>query len=144
MICIALDVGRKRIGVAKTDELGLLAHPAGCVRRTSDEAARAEIRRLVLQWGAEKLVVGLPKEMSGEIGPAAREVLDFAEPLRADLPGVELLFWDERLTTKGTERILIELDVSRRKRRSLVDALSAQWLLAGFLEAERVKGEQGG
>ena len=134
---VGLDVGRKRIGVAKTDELGLLAHGVGFIERKSDPSARDQIRALVLEWNARKVVIGLPKEMSGKIGQAAEEVMAFAELLKKDLGDVAVDFWDERLSTRETERTLISLDVSRSKRRKLLDQMSAQTILQSYLDSSK-------
>lgn len=137
MMMVGLDVGRKRIGVAKTDEIGLLAHGVGFIERKNDQSARDQIRSLVLEWNARKVVIGLPKEMSGNIGQAAEEVMAFAELLKKDLGDVAVDFWDERLSTRETERTLISLDVSSSKRRKLLDQMSAQTILQSYLDSSK-------
>lgn len=138
-VMIGLDVGEKRIGVAKTDELGLMAHAVGFVRRTSDEDALAEISRLVLEWRAERLVLGLPRNMSGKIGPMAEKVMRFGDALRKRLPQVAVEYWDERLSSKARERALIGWDLSRGKRRKVLDKLAAQEILQNYLDAHMTK-----
>lgn len=137
MILLGLDVGEKRIGVAKTDELEIMAHAVGFVTRTTDRQAVAEIHHFVLEWNVKVLIVGLPKDLKGRLGPAASKVQAFGDLLKHELPQVELVYWDERLSTRETERILIGLDVSRRKRRKMVDSFAAQSILQNYLDAHR-------
>ncbi len=134
-IIIGLDVGEKRIGVAKTDEMGFMAHAVGMIERRSDHYAIDEIKRLVIEWTAEKIVVGLPKEMSGKVGKGAEKVIRFGDLIKKELPDVALEYWDERLSTKGAERNLIEMDVSRSRRKQVIDKLAAQSILQNYLEA---------
>lgn len=137
MILLALDVGEKRIGVAKSDELGIFAHPVGFIARKSDRHAIAEVSKLVIEWNPEKIVVGLPKEMSGKIGKAAEKVMEFGAAVQAAIPGTAIEYWDERLSTKGAERVLIDSDVSRKKRRSVIDKMAAQAILQNYIDANK-------
>ena len=105
---LGLDIGKKRIGVAKTDELALMAHSVGLIHRTSDKQAIVEILKLVIEWEVKKVVMGLPKDMKGHIGKAAEGVMAFGTKLQAELQNAELEYWDERLSTRGSERMLIE------------------------------------
>lgn len=132
---IGLDVGEKRIGVAKTDELGFMAHAVGMIERRSDRYAVHEIKQLVIEWKAEKIVVGLPKDMSGKVGRMAEKVMRFGDLLKKEMPEAALEYWDERLSTKGAERTLIGMDVSRSKRKQVIDKLAAQSILQNYLEA---------
>ncbi len=132
---LGLDVGEKRIGVAKTDELGMMAHAVGYIKRLTDRQAISEICQLVLEWKVEAIVVGLPREMSGKVGKIADKVVEFGNLLKKELPSVVIEYWDERLSTKGAERFLIESDVSRSKRRQVIDKLAAQAILQNYLEA---------
>lgn len=132
---IGLDVGEKRIGVAKTDEMGFMAHAVGLIERRSDRYAVDEIKRFVIEWNADKIIVGLPKEMSGKVGKVAEKVMRFGELIRKELPEVQVEYWDERLSTKGAERNLIEMDVSRSRRKQVIDKLAAQSILQNYMEA---------
>lgn len=132
---IGLDIGEKRIGVAKTDEMGFMAHAVGLIERRTDRYAIDEIKRLVIEWKAEKIVLGFPKEMSGKIGKMAEKVMRFGELLKKEFPDVAIEYWDERLSTKGAERNLIEMDVSRGKRKQVIDKLAAQAILQNYMEA---------
>ena len=139
MTLAALDVGGKRIGIARTDEMGFMAHAVGFIERRTDKQAVADIRNFVLECSAKKLVVGLPKDLSGKIGIAADKVMRFAELLKKELPEVEIEFWDERLSSKVAERVLIEGGVSRRKRRQSIDKLAAQAILQSYLDAHKTR-----
>ncbi|HWP34392.1 MAG TPA: Holliday junction resolvase RuvX [Thermodesulfobacteriota bacterium] len=132
---LGLDVGSKTIGVAVSDEFGWTAQGLTTLARTGREADVAAVRRLVEAWGAERVVVGLPRNMDGSIGPAARAVLEFAEALGAALP-VPVVTWDERLTTAAATRTLLEAGLSRRRRRRVVDTLAATFILQGYLDRQ--------
>ena len=137
---MALDVGSKRIGVAVGDETGLIATPVGVVPRGDGD--HAELRRLIAEWGVERLVVGLPTGLSGREGPQAADVRTYADSLitalaagAAPTPGID--FWDERLTTAIAERSLIASGVRRARRKTRVDAVAAAVILQDYLDAAR-------
>jgi putative Holliday junction resolvase len=132
----ALDVGDARIGVAVSDELGITAQGIGVVRRVGGRRDLEALGTLLAPYGPERLVVGLPLNMNGTEGPQAAKVRAFAERVAAHL-GLPLEFWDERLTTVAAERVLIEADVSRRRRREVVDRVAATLILEGFLARRR-------
>jgi putative holliday junction resolvase len=134
---IGLDLGKKRIGVAKTDELEAMAHPSATIERTNDQVAVEKVRELVLEYRPTTLVIGFPKKMNGELGAAAEETLKFGKLLEPVIPDVKIVYWDERLSTKGTERRLRELDLSGSRRRKMVDKFSAQWILEGYLTSQK-------
>jgi putative Holliday junction resolvase len=131
---MGLDVGGKRTGVAISDEFGVLASPVGLVLRGARD--RAEFRDLVRRWSVTRLVVGLPKSLSGREGPQAAEVRAYADSLAADL-GLEIDYWDERLTSTMAERALIESGSSRKKRRDQIDSVAAALILQNYLDAKR-------
>jgi putative Holliday junction resolvase len=128
----ALDVGDVRIGVAVSDELGLTAQGVGVVRRVGGRRDLDALAHLLAPYAPERLVVGLPLNMNGSEGPQAVRVRTFAAKVAAHL-GLPLEFWDERLTTVAAERALLEADLSRRRRRELVDQVAATLILEGFL-----------
>jgi putative Holliday junction resolvase len=133
---MGLDVGGKRTGVAISDELGILASPVGFVARGSRD--RAEFRDLVAKWSVSRLVVGLPRGLSGREGPQAAEVRAYADALAADL-GLDIDYWDERLTSAMAERSLIESGVRRDRRRNQIDAVAASLILQNYLDAKRAR-----
>ena len=132
---MGIDIGEKRIGIAVSDSLGYTAQGVETYTRTGEEDA-AYIAAKMKELGASKVVVGLPLNMNGSEGPAAQKVREFADKLTA--LGVEVDFQDERLTTVSAERMLIEADVSRKKRRQVVDKLAAVYILRAYLDRHPV------
>lgn len=132
---LGVDYGEKRIGIASGDlELGI-ATPLQMVEvRNADQAVEA-VKRVCAEKEAGKVVVGLPINMDGSEGPAATGALAFAARLR-DVLSVPVETWDERLSTRIAESVLLDADVSRAKRRGVVDKLAAQVILQGYLDAQ--------
>jgi putative Holliday junction resolvase len=128
----ALDVGEVRVGVAVSDELGLTAHGVAVVPRAGGRRDLDALARVLAPYAPERLVVGLPLNMNGSEGPQAARVRAFATAVAAHL-GLPLEFWDERLTTVAAERALLEADLSRRRRRQVVDKVAATLILEGYL-----------
>lgn len=129
----ALDVGDATIGVAVTDELGVAAHPVRTIRRTASIKSDLKMVEDVLaELGAEKVVVGLPLLASGDEGPQAAKVRDFFERLQRRLRIPAELF-DESLSTVEAEKLLLDADVSRAKRRKVIDQMAAVVILQDYL-----------
>ena len=131
---LGLDLGDKRIGLAVSDPLRMTAQPAGMLARRGPRADLRALAALVQERGVVQVVIGYPLLMSGEAGTRAQGAVAFAEALRAQLPGVKVELWDERLSTVEVQRTLIAADVSRRKRRLVIDSLSAVLILQGFMD----------
>lgn len=131
---LALDVGDRRIGIAASDELGITAQGVTTLHRRSWAADLAEIARLVEAREAEAVVVGLPLALDGTAGPRAQTVHAFIKRLES-VVSVPILTWDERLSTVAAERVLLDADVSRAKRRQVVDKTAAVVILQHFLDA---------
>lgn len=132
---LGVDLGGKRVGFAVSDPTGVIATPL-CVVQVKDDADRVRVvMEQCRETGAERLVVGLPVNMNGTHGPAVEAVVRFVERVRA-LLDVPVDTWDERLTTKMAERVLIEAGMSRRGRKKVVDKLAAQLILQGYLDAK--------
>ncbi len=135
---MGLDVGSKTIGVAISDELGIAANPVTTVSRRGTAADATTVATLVADREVVAVVVGWPLELSGAVGPRARRVQVFIDALRAALPEqVAMHIWDERFSTVAAERVLLEADLSRRKRRLVVDRQAAAYILQGWLDARR-------
>jgi len=130
----ALDVGERRIGVAVSDELGLTAQPVGVVERSGTDRDYEAIRDLLDPMAPAKIIVGLPRNMNGSLGPSAERVSAFAAKIQEFLE-VPVVFWDERLSTAAVEKVLIQADLSRSKRKRVVDKLAAVYILQGFLDS---------
>lgn len=131
---MGLDVGDKRIGIAFSDALRITAQGYETYTRQSESEDVAHIKELFLQQNAESIVCGLPKNMNGTIGPQAEKVRAFAA-LVEEATGTEIIFSDERLTTVFAERALLEADISRKKRRKVIDKLAAVTILQGYLDS---------
>ena len=134
MKILGLDLGSKTIGVAISDDLFLTAQVLTSIHRTTLGKDLAVIVGLVDQYGVEEIVVGLPINMDGSTGDSARRAESFIEQLRETLP-IKIIPWDERLSTVAAERILLEGDLSRKKRRKVIDRLSAAIILQGYLDS---------
>jgi len=129
---LALDYGTKRIGVALSDELGWTAQPLETFERRTLDRDVAHITSLVQTHAVGEVVLGFPLQLDGREGPAIQAMRSFAAHLEQGLP-VPLVLWDERLTTKAAEDLLIAADVSRKKRKGAVDRVAAAILLQSYL-----------
>ena len=140
MRALGLDVGSKTIGVAISDTEGVMAHAREVLRREGHVSDAARISALASELDAEVIVVGLPLELDGREGHRARLVRRFEVALEATLAergqAVRLASWDERFSTAAAERTLLEADLSRAKRKRSVDAVAAQFILQGWLDAQ--------
>ena len=134
---LGVDFGRARIGLAISDELRLLAHPLATIPFGGDAIGR--IAQLVQERKIDRVVVGVPKLMSGKMGAAADEVLRFVKKLRATL-SCQVVTWDERLTTVAAQRALQESGKKTRQSRAYIDQVAAQIILQGYLDRAQVLG----
>lgn len=136
---IGLDVGTKRIGVAKSDVSGKIAMPHETVDASRRNAAAEQIAALIADAGCHTVVVGWPLTLDGSEGRAVRRVEKFLERLEAALENTDaapdIVPWDERLTTTAAESFLIGADVSRRRRKKVVDQIAASHILQGYLDS---------
>lgn len=133
MRIIALDVGQRTIGVAVSDPLGWTAQGIKTIRRKSNAKDMEEIRNIINEYSVEKIVIGLPKNMNGTEGESASYVKTFGEKLKG-LFKMDILYEDERLTTVSAQRTLIEADMSRKKRKVVVDMVAATYILQTYLD----------
>jgi putative Holliday junction resolvase len=129
---LGIDLGRARIGVAVSDELGMLAHPVETIPARGDACRR--IAEIVREKNAERVVIGLPRHMNGSVGVGAADALAFAEKLRGCV-GCEVVTWDERLTTMAANRALRDSGQKTRNSRGIVDQVAAQMILQGYLDS---------
>ena len=132
---LALDFGRARIGAAISDELQLLAHPLETI--PANKHAPARIAEIAREKKVDHVVAGVPRQMNGQIGPAATEVLQFVEKLRAILP-CPVVTWDERLTTVAAQRALRDAGKKTRDTRGYIDQVAAQMILQSYLDRRAV------
>lgn len=144
MRAIGLDVGSKTIGIAVADPSGTIASARTVLARRGHVADAAAIVALARDEQAGAIVVGLPLELDGTVGHRARLVKAFIAVLAPALQDIPVHTWDERFSTAAAERTLLEADVSRARRRRAVDALAAQFILQGWLEARSRRHPAGG
>ncbi|WP_308634695.1 Holliday junction resolvase RuvX [Paenibacillus silvisoli] len=135
MRLMGLDYGDRRIGVAVSDAFGWTAQGVGVVEKRRDNGEDEAIAKLVKEHEVSEIVVGLPKNMNGTIGPRGEICIAFAQHLQQKL-NVPVHLWDERLTTVAAERTLLEADVSRKKRKLVVDKMAATLILQNYLDSK--------
>ena len=131
---LALDFGEKRIGVAVSDALNIIAQSVGTIERKGIKNDLKKIRDLVQEYNAERLIVGLPLNMDGTEGKSANRAVDFVKELKKEID-IPIEMVDERLTTAQGERIFLEADLSRKKRKKNIDKIAAQLILQNYLES---------
>lgn len=138
MIVLGVDLGERRVGLAICDAEGMIASPFRTENvRSTDDALQAVVAA-VGETGAERVVLGYPRNMNGRPGPKARESEAFAEALKES--GTPVALWDERLTTAEAERSMKDAKMSRKQRKSVIDAVAAQRILQSWLDANRGRG----
>ncbi|MEH7456657.1 Holliday junction resolvase RuvX [Bacillus sp. JJ1127] len=137
MRILGLDVGTKTVGVAISDEMGWTAQGLETIKINEEREIFGfdRVSELVKQYNVDKIVVGLPKNMNGTIGPRGEACQQYAQSLR-ELLQLEVLLWDERLSTMAAERLLISADVSRKKRKQVIDKMAAVVILQGYLDSK--------
>ncbi len=131
---LGLDVGTKTIGVAVSDVTRMVATPLRTIARGRFRDDAADLARIVAERGAAGFVVGLPINMNGSEGPRCQSVRQFAANLAVAVP-LPIAFWDERLSTAAVERVMLEADLSRKRRGELADKLAAAYILQGALDS---------
>jgi len=133
---MGLDIGERRIGVALSDPLGIMASALTVIERTTDDAAIKQIVELARQNDVERFVIGLPRSLDGSLGKQAQTVEAFIELLKShtELP---VITWDERFSTVAAEKTLLEAGMKRDKRKRHRDAVAAAFILQGYLDRER-------
>ena len=138
MRVMGLDYGSKTVGVALSDPLGLTAQGIETIWRRDENKLRktcARIEELIREYEVERIVLGLPRHMNSDVGDRAEKSLEFGEMLRRRT-GLEVVMWDERLTTVEAERILIESNVRREDRKKYIDKIAAVFILQGYLDSK--------
>jgi putative holliday junction resolvase len=132
---LGLDVGSKTIGVAVTDELGMAAHALEVLDRKGTKRDVEAVRAIASKYGVTQVIVGLPYEPDGSEGQRAKRVRVFIDALAAS--GLAVDTWDESFSTVEAQEVLLEADLSRGKRKKVIDRLAAQVILQGWLERGR-------
>ena len=137
MRIMGLDYGSKTVGVAMSDPLGITAQAVETIWRKDENKLRktcARIEELISEYEVERIVLGLPKHMNNDLGERAQKALAFGEMVKRRT-GLEVVMWDERLTTVETERTLIENNVRRENRKQYIDKIAAVFILQGYLDS---------
>lgn len=129
-----MDVGDKRIGVAVSDEMGITAQGLKTLNRENVAEDVADIGEIIKDYAVKRVVVGLPRNMNGTYGEQAEKVKEFAAELKK-ATAVEVVYQDERLTTVAAERTLLQGNVSRKKRKGVIDKIAAVMILQGYLDS---------
>ena len=144
MRIIGLDFGSKTVGVAMSDELLITAQGVEIVRRKSPTKLRqtlARIEEIIVEYGAERIVLGYPKNMNNTEGERCAKTLEFKEMLerRTSLP---VILWDERLTTVSADQVMMESGIRREDRKKYVDRIAAEFILQGYLDSLKNQTEE--
>ncbi|MBM7556057.1 Holliday junction resolvase RuvX [Halanaerobacter jeridensis] len=135
MRIMGLDIGDKKTGVALSDPLELTAQGKTVLEFDSTKEQLEYIEGLVEQYNVDEIVIGLPKNMNGSLGPRAKKVLGIIEQLKEKVE-VPVKKWDERLSTSAAEKTLIEADMSRAKRKDVIDKMAAVVILQNYLDSK--------
>ena len=136
MRVLGLDLGSRTLGVSVSDALGMIAQPVTTIRFEEDDydSAFEQIQAYIKEYQVKTVVLGLPKHMNGDVGIRGDISIMFKE--RLETLGVTVVLWDERLTTVAAQRILIAADVSRKKRKKVIDQMAAVQILQGYLDSQ--------
>ena len=133
MRILGLDIGSKTIGVAVSDPLGWTAQGVTTIKRDCYTKDVEAVMKICKEYGVETIVAGMPKNMNGTIGPSGEMVKNLCEQIEKSFDG-KIEFWDERLKTVAAHRAMIEADLSRAKRKKIVDKIAATYILQGYLD----------
>jgi putative Holliday junction resolvase len=133
---MGIDYGDVRIGIAVSDLMGWTAQGVETITRKDEERDLARIGELIAHYEVDRIVLGFPKNMNGTIGPRGELSQQFAETLKERF-GLPVILWDERLSTMAAERMLVSADVSRKKRKQVVDKMAAAIILQNYLDSQK-------
>lgn len=137
MRILCLDVGSKTIGIAVSDPMGWTAQGIMTIHRKEWTSDCRELEKLIQEYKVESILIGLPLRMDGTEGDQAKMVREFAEKMKKQIGEIPVVFWDERLSTVGAEKGLLEADLSRAKRKKVINQMAAVFVLQGYLDARR-------
>ncbi|MDX9702748.1 MAG: Holliday junction resolvase RuvX [Candidatus Auribacterota bacterium] len=130
---LGIDYGQKRVGLAMSDKQGIISQVFGTLDNTSEKDVILKLIEIVKEYEVAEIIIGLPKNMNNTLGEKAKELLAFVDLMR-DYIITPIHLWDERLTTREAERMLIDADISRKKRKKVVDSIASQLILQGYLD----------
>ena len=134
MRVLGLDIGDKTIGIAISDPLGYTAQGITTIRRKSEAMDMEELKKICKEYSVDTIVSGLPKNMNNTIGPQGEKVIKLCEVIKQNID-IPIIMWDERLTTVAANRAMLEADLSRAKRKKIVDKVAATYILQGYLDS---------
>lgn len=134
MRILGVDFGERRTGIAISDELGFTAQAVGTIFEREDKITAQKVAEIIKEKNAEKVVVGLPKNMDGSVGFRGEATLKFVDYLK-ELTDIPIIMWDERLTTVAATRTLDEVNVRGKKRKNVIDTVAATYILQGYLDS---------
>jgi len=134
MRILGLDIGDRTIGIAISDPLGFTAQGITTIRRKSEAYDLEELKKICSEYTVDTIVAGLPKNMNGTLGPQGEKVLSFCKVIEENIT-VPIKMWDERLTTVAAHKCMLEADLSRAKRKKIVDKVAATYILQGYLDS---------
>lgn len=139
MRSMSLDVGTRTIGIAVSDLMGMIAGGVETIKRTTPERDFERIGQLIREHDVDTLVVGYPKNMNGTIGERAQSCEAMAEELRQRFEGIKVVLWDERLSTVAAEKVLVDADLRRKKRKKVIDMMAAVVILQNYLDSRMLQ-----
>ena len=139
MRSMSLDVGTRTIGIAVSDLMGMIAGGVETIKRTTPERDFERIGQLIKEHDVDTMVVGYPKNMNGTIGERAQSCEAMAEELRQRFEGIKVVLWDERLSTVAAEKVLVDADLRRKKRKKVIDMMAAVVILQNYLDSRMLQ-----
>ena len=134
---LGLDVGSKTVGIAISDLMGWTAQGLDTLRinEEQDDLGIDQLVKIIKDNQVGTVVIGLPKNMNNSIGFRGEASIKYKEKLQESIPSIDIVMWDERLSTMAAERSLLEADVSRQKRKQVIDKMAAVFILQGYLDS---------
>jgi putative holliday junction resolvase len=138
---LGIDLGAARVGLALSDDLGMMAHPLETVKVKGAGDMADYIAAVIGREKVEVVIIGLPRNMDGTSGPAAVKTREFGEKLRRKTPACEIRYWDERMTTVAAQKALHEMGRTVKNSRPIIDQVAAQMILQGYLDAQAMREE---
>ncbi|MDO4179154.1 MAG: Holliday junction resolvase RuvX [Phascolarctobacterium sp.] len=140
MRTMSLDVGTKTIGIAVSDLMGIIANGVETIQRTSKERDYKRLAELIKEHEVDTLVIGYPKNMNGTVGERAQICEAMAAELKELFPSLkDVVLWDERLSTVAATRVMVDADISRKKRKKVIDKMAAVVILQNYLDSKQFK-----
>jgi putative Holliday junction resolvase len=139
---LGIDPGSARVGLALSDDLGMMAHPLETVKVKGANDLITHIAGVIRREKVAVVVIGLPRNMDGSHGPAAQKTKEFGEKLRAKIHDCQIVYWDERMTSVAAQRALHDAGRNAKNSRGVIDQVAAQMILQGYLDAQAMRLEQ--